>query len=252
MKSLPVYLICFFIAPIITANTYSQDTIIKAIEVRDNNPIWGETFHRVFYMGWYVVYQSQYRADSSVLHPGLDAATNETSFAIDFLSGELRSSFFVFHKDSVFGYTYDPADSSNDNRRLPVDSAMKKIKGENNYENLLSAKPDSSTWNAAKKELREVFVGDSTKTQPRVRIVFYYSGNMNHIKESMSPALDSAKKMKLYKMEIFTDEFYSEADKKLWPPMKVMSTEMKEIGVQNPAEVKGYISRYKKSIGTYN
>lgn len=245
MKPSCCLVICIFIVSV----AYSQDAIIKAIEVRDTSIVFGEQFYRVYNLEPYVVYQSQYQSVGSETRPKFDSSTNETSFETTTLWNERRDRFFVFHKDSSFGYQYDPYDSSSDNRRLAVDTAMKRIKGSNNYEKLLSKTPDSTTWNEAKTELREVYVVDCSDTQPRMRIVFYYSAGRNHLKESFNPIIDSVKKMKFYKMELFTEEFYSEADKKLLPPMKLLGSEIREIAMQNSGEVENYIARYKKSIG---
>jgi hypothetical protein len=50
--------------------------------------------------------------------------------------------------------------------------------------------------------------------------------------------------MKLYRHELIIEEFYSKAQKHLWPEMK-HSTEMKEIEVSHPLEVMHYLNEYK-------
>ena len=106
-------------------------------------------------------------------------------------------------------------------------------------------KADTITWNEGKTELKEVYVQKASKDTPAVRIVFQYSGKMNHIRESLNHVLDSTKKMKLYKTEIVVAEFYDRVNKRLQPLMK-FTTEMKEINVENTEEIESYINRYKQ------
>ena len=232
-----------------SVNASAIDTtkqIIKGIEVNESNPFFGESFYRIFHVGRFVVYQSQYQFDSSETRLKFDSAGNQLSAVTENKKSEMRNQFFVFHRDSSYGFTYDPHRITESGRRLRVDSAILRIKGTNNFEGLLTQKPDTTSWNTQRTELREVYMQKATKDTPAVRLSFFYSTRLNFLKESLFPAMDSAKQIKLYKIEYLIEEFYSEKERRLWPAMKI-STEMKEIEVTNPEEILHYIDSYKKS-----
>lgn len=221
---------------------------IATIEVRNISPLMGETFYRIYYLDELVMYQSQYRHDSFLKESKFDSSTNRFSDNTTLLSSQWKSSFFVFHKDSSYGYNYDSYRNTKDNFRVQVDSTVKFITGTNRYDSFLTVKPDTVIWNIDKTELKEVYVFPKKTDMPTGRLVFYYSKKLNLLKESFNRVMDSAKKMKLFKTESLFNEFYSEKDKRVWPPMRNM-TEMKEVAIENSPEIMRYFSRYKKVIG---
>jgi hypothetical protein len=224
----------------------STKPVLSAIEVRDNNPVFGQSFYRVFQIAPFVVYQSQYQFDSSGQHAKFDSSGNWDSNEIEFQFSEKRSRFFVFHKDSSFGLSFDPHRSNENNSRLPVDSAILGITGSNTFECLLMMEPDTSIWNSQKTELKEVYVQKPSKDTPAVSLSFFYSSSMNHISVTLNAVLDSARRLKLYKYEYLIREFYSEKLGALVPGM-VITTEMKEITVSDPGEIMQYIDRYRNT-----
>jgi hypothetical protein len=233
-----------------SATASSADTtapVIKAIEIQDSTPFFGKSIIRIFYIGPFVVYQSQYEFDSSIHGVKFDSTGNETSTVTEYECSETRNLFFVFHRDSSYGVSYDPHRSNENNRRLPVDSTLQRIKGTNSFEGLLSKKPDTTIWNAQNTELREVYVQKASRDTPAVHLIIYYSSKLNNLKATLNPVMDSARKMKFYKYEYLIKEFYSEKEKQLFPEMK-FSTEMKEITVTNPEEIMEYIDRYKNRM----
>lgn len=217
---------------------------IKVIEVRDNSPQLGETFYRVYYLGDLIMYQSQYRLNSfqnQFKVDSLDKFSNDYTI----ISSEWKNKFFVFQKDSTYGYNYDPDRGGNNNLRLSVDSVLKFIKGTNRFDSFLSLKPDTSTWNEDKSELREVYKFPEEKKMPDGRLILLYSKKLNHLKESFNSKVDHIKGMKLYRTETIFEEYYDAESQKLWPP--VMNTsEMKEMVVENPKEIFRYFKKYKK------
>ena len=166
---------------------------------------------------------------------------------IQFTGNEVRPRFFVFHKDSSYGRSYDPHRNSENNRRLPVDSALRGIKGTNNFEKILTLKPDSSSWNPDRSELKEVYVQKASRDTPAIRVSFYYTRHQNFQNESLNPGLDSARKMKLYKYEYLIGKFYN-AQAKQWSPEITFRTEMKEVMVEDVEEVMSYLIQYKSSM----
>lgn len=119
------------------------------------------------------------------------------------------------------------------------------MKGTNNYDGILSKKPDSASWNENRSIRKEVYVGRPNKDTLTASLVLYYSTQMSHISESLNQKADSIRQLKLFRIEVLTNEFYCEKDKQLWPAMKMITT-LQEISVENPAEVIRYINNYKR------
>lgn len=217
--------------------------VIKGIEVQDFHPLFGETFYWVFYTGPYIVYQSQYQFDSSIHYPkpdsGLLAATD---FLV--LKSELRNRFFVFHLDSSYGFNYDPY-RSNETGRCEVQSTLKMIQASYGLDSLLNKRPDTVKWNASGTELREVYYQKASRDTPAVKLCLYFSKGLNELKESFSPIFDSARKMKLYKIEIVVEKSFEQKKAKSWPAISFIS-EMREIMVDDPSQILFYIDKYKK------
>jgi hypothetical protein len=222
--------------------------LLKAIEVRDNSSLFGESFYRIFHMGSFIVYQSQYQFDSSVTRLKFDSALKLESPQLESQFSEKRYRFFVFHRDSSFGYSYDAHAKREAGIRLQVDSVAKGIIGFNSFEKLLIKKPDSIIWNADKTELKEVYLQKPSEDTPAVQISFYYSGRLNNLFASLNTVLDSAKKMKFYKYEYVISEFYNKEQQTLCPAI-YMSCEMKEYAVARPEEITTYIEIYRKTTG---
>ena len=234
-----------------TVNASGPDTtkpLLKAIEVKENSDLFGESFYRIFHVGTFIVYQSQYQFDSSANLVKFDQAGNLESTKPVSQFSEKRSRFFVFHQDSIFGYSYDPHEFTEASKRFPVDSVLKGITGFNSFEKLHIKKPDTITWNADRTELKEVYLQKASEDTPAVRLSFFYSSRLNDLKASLNPLLDSIKKMKLYKYEYVIGEFYSKKHQTLCPEMKFTS-ELNEITVNRPEEILQYIRRYKRNTG---
>lgn len=234
----------------ITTNAQSSSKQkIDAIEVQENSPFFGDSYYRIYHAGSYIIYQSQYLYTMGTMR--FDSTSDQ--FLSDETSEirETRNKYFVYHKDSTHGVSFDPKDSLSNNKRLLIESETRLVRGSNTYENIIKNKPDSVLWAKDKKTLREVYACDCPSDQPTIRFVLYYSSNMNHLKESLNETVDKAKKMKLNKIEIQTDEFYDKRIDKLLPHM-VSVTELKEISVTNDEEIIKLIAQYKQSVGISN
>jgi hypothetical protein len=229
-----------------SADTAKQE--IRAIEVRNEGQIFDGHFYRIFYAGPHIIYQSQYQFDSSHNRGVFDDSGNMVSSIVIKEWTEMRNKFFVFHRDSSYGYSFEPYNTGKEDQRLPVDTALLSIAGSFRSEWFFRAKPDTATWNADRTELREVYMQAAGKDTPAVHISLYYTNRLDHLPGSLYPALDSARKIRLYKYEYLISDFYSEQQQKFFPAMK-FSTEMKEYVVTDPAAILHYVERYKKSIG---
>jgi hypothetical protein len=232
----------------ITTNAQSSSKQkIDAIEVQENSPFFGDSYYRIYHAGPYIIYQSQYLYTMDSMR--FDSTSNQFISDENSETMEKRIKYFVFHKDSTHGISFDPKDSLSNNKRLLIESETRLVRGSNTYENIIKNKPDSVTKD--KTTLREVYACDCPSDQPNIRFVLYYSSNMNHLKESLNETVDKAKKMKLNKIEIQTDEFYDKRVDKLLPPM-VSVTELKEISVTDDDEINKLIAQYQQSVGIKN
>jgi len=187
------------------------------------------TFYDVFYYNSLVMYKLFYDFDSSI--NGESVLT------------ERRHYFFVFHKDSLYGYTYYP------NRphlmaygRLRVNSLLEKNSLEsNNFDTLLSIKPDSSYYEADGNLVKiynpPIRKGDFTD----YTLYLYYTKTLNGIKETFSKKMDNIKDMKLFRIRILPKKAY----KNVFPKKEILY-EMKEAPVENQQEVLAYFNKYRK------
>lgn len=91
--------------------------------------------------------------------------------------------------------------------------------------------------------MREVFLFPSQNGLPAHRMQLFYDKNKNDLPFSINEQLDSAKKMKLYKVEFDYDTFYDERQKIQWPAFKG-TTEIKRVVVENVDEPNLYLKRY--------
>jgi hypothetical protein len=123
----------FLLFPICIVNKDFSDfsqSKIEAVEVSSSSPIFPNTFYRIFHVNSFIIYQSQYFYSFSTSKANANTDTFET--VNDY--SEVRYKFFVFHKDSSYGYQYDDKDDKKPKLRLPVDSAVRLIIGTNNLE----------------------------------------------------------------------------------------------------------------------
>src|SRR5687768_601477 len=115
------------LAKIITCDNNKQDLAAKAVEISIDDPFMGYDFYRVFYLDDLRMYQSNYQFDSTVIQMHVDTSTNEISQNQNLALSEKRTRFFVFHKDSAWGYNYEPPPKTEDNRAHKVDSMINLI-----------------------------------------------------------------------------------------------------------------------------
>ncbi|RYZ30994.1 MAG: hypothetical protein EOO10_00750 [Chitinophagaceae bacterium] len=215
---------------------------VQAIEVRDTG-FFEPGFYKVFFVDDYVVYESKIHTSSSKMISRVDSVTHELIFEDSLISTGLNSSYFVFHRDSSFGYRFSP------NKmflppRIAVETGHKDVAGSNQFENLLSQKPDSSFFSPDSTELREVFLQPAKPDTPALRLVFSYSRKLNHLKHSLNKTLDAVKKLKLRKIEIVIAAFYDQKNKTNFPQYSFV-TEMIDLPPVLPREIQFFLNWYK-------
>jgi hypothetical protein len=199
MTKLIDLLLCIFILSF-KCGTYHSSSIRAVTIIATNRVSYYDTkiavdnLLNIYYYKDLVMFEYPYRYDSVV--------NGKILFT------ENRKAFFVFQKDSSYGYHYDGASyhTMPNNERLSVDSVREKHHS-SNYDIIMSWKPDSVTFDSANKMLREVYY----YPQKRSDSVYYtyilcYSTELSDIKETLSKKLDSSRNAKLFKVFITNNE----------------------------------------------
>ncbi|MEO5563175.1 MAG: hypothetical protein ABIR18_07070, partial [Chitinophagaceae bacterium] len=159
--------------------------------------------------------------------------------------------FFVFEKDSLYGYSYIPHRPSSV-ERFPVDSilnarAFKTAK----WEFITSLKPVNIEFNSQKDKLKETYWAPPDKnTLDNDSAYFVYSKELNDINYSLSKTLDSIKGMKLYEVRMIYNPRYFDQVKDITPRRETFFKLQRNT---NPDKEKilYYIEKYKKDIATH-
>jgi hypothetical protein len=218
---------------------------VQAIEVRDTG-LFEPGFYKVFFVDDYIVYESQIHTSSSQMISRFDSATNEVIVEDSLISTGFNSSYFVFHRDSSFGYRFSPHKMYLP-PRIAVETGSKDVMGSNQFENSLSQKPDSSFFSPDSAELREVFLQPAKPDTPAFRLVLSYSRKRNNLKHSLNRILDAGKKMKLWRIEITIAAFYDPKSKAHFPQYSFV-TEMVELPPVLPREIQFFLNWYKDIV----
>jgi len=100
--------VCLGLNNVNTTSQFSMAEKIQAVEVRDNDPLFGERFYRVYYAGPFVVYQSQYMFGSSQGQVKFDSSTNKPEVELTTETTEQRNRFFVFTATAVMDFNTTP------------------------------------------------------------------------------------------------------------------------------------------------
>ena len=162
---------------------------------------------------------------------------------------EIRTHIFIYQKDSLYGYNYDPFDSSNLGRHK-VDSLLKAdlvyslqiYPFLQQYDiRLVSSHLQADTL----KELYNFKAKNDTIVLGELR--FLYSSKFNQYDYSLSPQLDSIKKMRLINATLIDFKRYDPITKEF---MEELSKNASLRLIRNiPDDIKFYFSEYEKQIG---
>jgi hypothetical protein len=185
--------------------------------------------HDVIYYNDFVMYRLSYRFDS--LFNGKQ------------ILQEQRSRFFVFHKDSLYGYIY----YLNSPHELPigrlrVDSTLKSNIQTSMYDSLLNVKPDSSYFDA-EGNLLKVYNRLASKEDPEnFSLYLYYSKKYLGVKEAFSK-MDNVKNMKLFRLRLLAyGGYYTKYNMKF--PRREMLLEMEDVPLKDKEVVIDYFHKY--------
>jgi hypothetical protein len=205
------------------------------IQANGDSVFYLNTFFRVYYYKDFIVYSYPYQFDS----------TDNGKVILD----EQRIAYFILQKDSLYGYHFDtkPYHIMPNDARLPADSMRFRLNNAN-YDTFSLMKPDSS-YVTEDKTLTEIYY--HPKKQPGAvsfAYCFSFSKTFPQMGVTFGRKLENQKRMKLYKVKIYTSGGYSEEHKTKIPRMEV-SMEIKVIPVENKDEIFSFIARYKKLSG---
>jgi hypothetical protein len=217
--------------------------------VRQYNSYFGEQLYRTFSIDSIIVFQMQIQLLNFEDQLQIDSINNELVSNRQLVSTDWTYEYFIYHKDSSFGYKYVPTDSFR-HIRLGVDSVTKFIKGTNRYDSFILLKPDTIVWNNKKTELKEVYVLPKERGEPGGHLILYYNKKMNHLNGNINSKVDSIRKMKFYKQETTIDySLYNEKNDTQWPPL-IDVTELREVRIPIPSEVMDLIKFYQTMRNT--
>lgn len=235
-----MYLFVFFLLTTDYFSCHSQldDRIIKGIEFYDRHPLvnWDGTqanfdvSYKIFRYGDLRLYNYSYRYDSLTRDGKIFSRDNFC--------------FFVFHKDSAFGFNYDPDNPFERITRHNVDSLLSNVPIKTfGLERFLNTKPDNVIV-SKNGERKEVFRILGTKEDPGDYTVnLYFSPHMNDVEESLSPVLDSSRGMKFFKSFTISEAYYDIKYNMPFPKREGYYG-MKRVVIKNEKELLKYFNDY--------
>jgi len=153
---------------------------------------------------------------------------------------------FVYRKKATHGFLFNSMTDSSKGLKLPVDSFL------NNraYASANFDIPSDSLYERSENKLdnfvEEYFVKIVHSDNYPDSIYYYFTKNLN-IDYSFSRKMDSAKKMKLYKIRLLYNEGFSPSYKIMLPKREFLF-EIREEAITNSKEIEIFFERVKSQI----
>jgi hypothetical protein len=207
--------------------------IMPAITVDTNYTI--SNSYNIFYYDGLIMYKFDY---------GFDSIVNGR-----ILLHESRPNFFVFHKDSVFGYSYYPyQDSKAIEGRTSVDTMFSRnAYSPFQFDSLFNHKPDSSYFDL-QKDLVKIYNYPKSDTAENFTYYLYFSKKFNGLTDGFfSRSAADEKGMKLSRIRIAAHGHHYPGYHFTLPSRELLY-EMTRIPVKDTAEILRYFDRYKRDI----
>jgi len=194
----------------------------------------------IFYNGHVTMYKFDY--------------THDSFFNGRLVTHELRPDFFVFQNDSSFGYNYYPiADPMMPGGRMRIDSMFSKNGfGPFSFDSAFKHhQPDSLYFNGDH-DLVKVYTIDSSAQYPeRNTYYLYYSKKFKGLEDNFfSRSAGDENGFKLFKIRIIAHGSYYPGYNMVLPQREQVY-EMKDIDINNTAEIMTYFGRYRKEVLKY-
>lgn len=213
------------------------------VEIRSTGYSMGNDYYRAYYNGDLRMYEYHIFTNSKITT--IDTVTMEPVPVQ--ITQAVQTRYFVFHKDSIYGYKFEQQVPMEKNpARLRVDSILKMITIQSGdlETATLQMQPDTIEWSGGRTICREVYVVKAQNGFPGFVRNLYYSKKLNYIEESFSKKLDSARQMKLYKVEAKMAELYNSTNSIGLPP--VVSNEIIVIPMPDSGNTDNYFNVYRK------
>jgi len=222
--------------------THSENHTLRAVQIAgtmpaitvDTNYTMSNSYN-IFYYDDLIMYKFEY---------GFDSIVNGKV-----LLHESRPNFFVFYKDSVFGYSYYPyQDSKAIEGRTSVDTMFSKnAYSPFKFDSLFRYKPDSSYFDS-QKDLVKIYNYPKSDTAENFTYYLYFSKKFNGLTDCFfSRSIADEDGMKLFRVRIVAHGHYYDEYKFTLPPRELLY-EMAEIPIKDTAEIMMYFERYKKNV----
>jgi hypothetical protein len=216
----------------------------NAVQVSTKGYFMPDDSFRVYKKGEYRVLESHYIFDSTRIQ--LDSNGNVAN--TEFIGRSTRQRFFVYHKDSLFGYQFYRWHDGPNPERLLVDSVFYSVRVHFDYklDSIGLMQPDSSFWNKEKTERKDVYISRATAHLPTVWWALSYSTKLRLLEESFSRKLDSARQMKLFRVEIKYDSTLDDSGRIVYYPA-YLDHQIKIVRTSDSL-INEFIDKYKKII----
>jgi len=190
----------------------------------------------IFYYDDLVAYKFEYSFDSIVNGK--------------ILLREFRPNFFVFHKDSLFGYSYyPPPNTTTKEDRVSIDTMFARNAYEPfKFDSTFTHKPDSLYFDKEKNLVKVYNTSASIRYPEKFTYYLYYSKELAGLNDGFfSRSMDDEGGMKLFRIRIVALGHYYEEYKMTFPQREFLY-EMKKVPVKDTAEIMGYFDKYKKNV----
>jgi len=159
-----------------------------------------ERTYKVFYNEDLIAYRYPFRFDSLVDYEPLVS--------------EFRQAYFVYSKDSAYGYIFCFNTPSESGQRIHRDSAVSGFSPDKgNLDGLAGKNPDTSYKSKDGKTYVELFKESSDNGLPVPAVELTYTSGFERIAESISHKLDSARGRKLTSVVVSVPPMYAYAEK---------------------------------------
>lgn len=183
-----------------------------------------------------IMYKFEYRFDSF--------------FNDHLVQQEFRPNFFIFQKDSLFGYSYYPhPDRMTLDGRVSLDTMFSKNGFEPfKFDSTFHYKPDSLFFDEDK-DLVKVYTPAVSEEYPeKFTYYLYYSKKFKGLVDAFfSRSASDEGGRKLFKIRIVAQGHYY-PQYKMTLPQREFSYEMKETAIKDTAEIMYYFNRYRRDV----
>ena len=164
----------------------------------------------------------------------------DSSFNQILVLNEYRYSYFVYHKDSLYGMGYEMFHRQSPARIL-VDSILKEWGHKDmRWSQVLSEPVTDSQYDSRTGILQLLY---NRKERSNDSLLFYFDKNLDFPGFSFSPEFDSAKNSKLYKIRIINDTIKDPSYNFILPKTQYLF-EMKKLVLKDDSKIRNLFNRY--------